>query len=184
MHVSADPRFWDGVGEKFFTKYKGIDSKHKQWANDVSSGRCIVGPSGRQWDISLRRDDRTGELKIPWTILTNYPVQGTGADVMMLARISFQRRLRSLGLPVLLVSTVHDSVVVDCEQQYVETVAKLFYQVFDNLIPNIKRCWGYEWVVPLDCEVKYGMCTMEKYDSDKNIVCPNGMVKLLRSELN
>src|SRR5207245_7947796 len=28
MHVSKDPKFWDGVGEKFFGKYQGIDRCH------------------------------------------------------------------------------------------------------------------------------------------------------------
>jgi DNA polymerase I len=169
MHVSTDPKFWDEIGRKFFTKYKGIDEQHTRWANLVTSGAPIVGPFGREWSIPLRRSD-SGELKIPWTTLTNYPVQGTGADVMMLARISFARRLKALGVPALMVSTVHDSIVVDAEKKYVHQLAKLFYEVFDDLIANIKRCFGYEWVVPLDCEVKYGM-------NQKN------MTKLLRSEL-
>lgn len=157
MHVSTDPRYWDGIGEKFYSKYKGIDLIHKKWANEVMAGRTLRGPSGREWVIPVRRDERSGELKVPWTTLTNYPVQGTGADVMMLARVSFFRRLKASGIPALLVSTVHDSIVVDTPSMYVELVAKLFYEVFDDLIANIKRCFGYEWIVPLDCEVKFGM---------------------------
>lgn len=155
MHVSSDPRYWDEVGRKFFNKYKGIDQCHQRWAKDVVSGRRLEGPSGRQWEINLVRGSQ-GEIKIPWTTLTNYPVQGTGTDVMMLARISFARRLRLSGIPALLVSTIHDSIVVDVEKKYVSQVAKLFYEVFDDLIKNIKRCWGYDWIVPLDGEVKYG----------------------------
>ncbi|HXP53292.1 MAG TPA: hypothetical protein VN922_25350, partial [Bacteroidia bacterium] len=86
MHVSTDPRFWDGIGEKFYAKYAGIDRQHKLWASLVASGKSLVGPFGREWTITMGRDQR-GELRIPWTTLTNYPVQGTGADVMMLARI-------------------------------------------------------------------------------------------------
>jgi DNA polymerase I len=156
MHVSSDPKFWDGVGEKFFAKYQGIAECHKRWADSVVAGRELEGPSGRQWQISLTRGSQ-GEIKIPWTTLTNYPVQGTGADIMMLARISLMRRLRALNLPVLLVSTVHDSIVADIREQYVTEIAQLMYEVFDDLITNIKRCWGYEWVVPLACEVKAGM---------------------------
>ena len=160
-HVSADPKFWDGIGEQFYAKYAGIDRCHKVWANRVTSGKSLVGPFGREWDVQMGRD-RRGELKIPWTVLTNYPVQGTGADVMKLARISFFRRLKALNIPeILLVSTVHDSICVDTPKEYCQVVAKLFYEVFDDLIANIKRCYGYEWVVPLGCEVKYGMNQME-----------------------
>lgn len=165
MHVSNSPKFWDGVGEKFYGKYAGIDAIHQQWKDLVVSGQSIRGPSGRVWDISLGRDWK-GELKIPWTVLTNYPVQGTGADVMMLARISFARRLSNAGIPALLVSTVHDSIVVDVEKKYVTPIVNLFYEVFDDLIENIKRCFKYEWVCPLACEVKVGMdmLNMEKVD--------------------
>jgi DNA polymerase I-like protein with 3'-5' exonuclease and polymerase domains len=90
---------------------------------------------------------------------------------MMLARISFFRRLKAAGIPSLLVSTVHDSIMLDTPSTYVENVAKLFYDVFDDLIPNIKKCWGYDWVVPLDCEVK---CGMNQKDQKK----------ILRSDLN
>ena len=169
-HVSTDPKFWDGIGEKFYYKYSGIDHVHKRWSDDVVKNGRICGPFGCDWDISLGRD-KWGNLKIPWTILTNYPVQGTGADVMMLARISFYRRLKASGIPALMVSTVHDSIVVDTSGTYVKQISELFYGVFDDLIANIKRCFGYEWVVPLDCEVKYGM-------DMKN------MQKLLRSDLN
>lgn len=157
MHVSSVPKFWDDIGTKFYAKYAGIDAIHKSWAKSVLQGEPLVGPTGREWHISLGRDNRTNELKIPWSILTNYPVQGTGADVMMIARISFARRLKISGIPALLISTVHDSIVVDCESQYVQAVVNLFYQVFDDLVDNLNRTFRIDWVVPLACEVKVGM---------------------------
>lgn len=154
MHVSSSAKFWDGIGEKFYAKYHGIDSCHKQWADTVVSGSPIVGPFGREWTLSTR--NKKGEFFIPWTTLTNYPVQGTGADIMALARVSFSRRLRASGIPALMVSTVHDSIVVDCEEQYVQAIVNLFHQVFDDLIPNIKRMFGVDWNVPMAAEVNVG----------------------------
>lgn len=163
MHVSSDPQFWDDIGVKFFGKYKGIDACHKKWADQVVRGEDLVGPSGRAWTISLLTDNR-GNIKIPWTTLTNYPVQGTGADVMMIARISFARRLKSSGIPALLVSTVHDSIVVDVEKRHMQSIVNLFYQVFDDLALNFSKTFKYEWNVPLACEVKIGkdQLNMEK----------------------
>lgn len=76
---------------------------------------------------------------------------------MALARVSFARRLKALGIPVLLVSTVHDSIVVDCPTEYIQQVVNLFHQVFDDLIPNIKRLFGFDWNVPMACETKVGL---------------------------
>lgn len=156
MHVSTDPKYWDTVGEKFYRKYYGIDNQHKKWADEVLKGQPIVGPTGRSWTISLGVDNH-GNSKLPWTVFTNYPVQGTGADVMMIARISFWRRLKASKIPALLVSTVHDSIVVDVEEKYVPEIVALMYGVFDDLVENLNRTFkGCNWTVPLACEVKVG----------------------------
>lgn len=155
MHVSANPQFWDDLNIKFYTKYKGIDNTHNKWKDLVVAGQPIAGPMGRSWSIGMKRD-KWGELKIPWTLFTNYPVQGTGADVMMIARISAYRRIKALGIPVQWISTVHDSIVVDCEKKYIQQVVDVFHEVFDDLPKNIKANFGYEWKLPMDCECKFG----------------------------
>lgn len=155
MHVSTSPKYWDDVGEKFYTKYKGIDDCHKRWADSVVRGEPLVGPFGREWEFSTR--DKKGDFYIPWTTLTNFPVQGTGADIVAIARVSFARRLKATRWPVLLVSTVHDSIVVDCPEEYVQDVVNLFHQVFDDLIPNIRKLFYYDWNVPMACECKVGL---------------------------
>lgn len=167
MHVSSDPKYWDAVNEKFYSKYSGLDAKHKEWAQQVVNNVPIVGPLGREWPIKMAVDQR-GNPKIPWTVLSNYPVQGTGADVMMLARIVFVKRLhmKNWSDKCLVVSSVHDSIVVDAPSQYLQEITNLFHQVFDDLQINIKRAFGYDWKVPLACEVKAGnnMKDMKKVD--------------------
>jgi DNA polymerase I-like protein with 3'-5' exonuclease and polymerase domains len=101
--------------------------------------------------------DKYGNLKIPWTTLTNYPVQGTGADVMMFARIAAFRRIMKLGIVADFVSTVHDSIVVDTKKEYVQAIVNIFHEVFDDLPKMFKQAFGYTWRVPMDCECKMGM---------------------------
>ncbi len=157
MHVSSSPSYWDQVNEKFYKKYHGLDRQHRYWSERVINGDPIVGPLGRFWPIAMGRDKK-GNLFIPWTILTNYPVQGTAADVMSIVRVSFARRLAAMtwGNMCKLVSSVHDSIVVDAPAELLQEVTNLFYQVFDDLRPNIKKLFGYDWITPLGCEVKYG----------------------------
>ena len=155
MHVSDNPKFWDGVNEKFYKKYAGLDKCHNAWKDIVVSGRPIEGPLGRSWDIDLGRDT-WGNLKIPWTTLSNYPVQGTGADVMTIARISAYNRIKKLGIECKFVSTVHDSIVLDSPTKNLQQLTDIFHQVFDDIPKNIKKLFGYEWVVPMSCEAKFG----------------------------
>lgn len=76
MHVSNDPKYWDNVNEKFFGKYSGINRCHEKWRDTVMAGRPIVGPLGTFWPIPNR--DKRGELYVPWTTLTNFPVNFSG----------------------------------------------------------------------------------------------------------
>lgn len=154
-HVSSDPRFWDGMNEKFYTKYKGIDRKHKEWGELVLQGKPIEGPLGRSWSINLKRDVY-GNLKLPWPTLTNYPNQGVGADVMLIARISAHKRIKESGITCNFIATVHDSIVVDTPKQNVQFVTDTFHQVFDDIPKNIWNVFKYDWIVPMGCEVKIG----------------------------
>ncbi len=154
-HVSSSVKFWDDINRKFYEKYYGLDSWHNWLAGQVAERRVIVSPFGREWLFDLKTN-RRGEQELPWTVFTNYPVQGTAADIMAIARVSFARRLAALGWPVLLVSTVHDSIVVDAPAEYLQRVVDLFHAVFDDLIANILKLFGYRWSVPLHCECKAG----------------------------
>jgi DNA polymerase-1 len=154
-HVSADPKFWDALNEKFYKKYASLDKQHKIWMALVSAGKDITGPLGRSWHLDMTRDYK-GELKLPLNQLVNLPVQGTGADIMTIARISAYKRIKKAGIPCDFISTVHDSIVVDTRSCYLSNIACIFDNVFADLPMNIKAMFGYEWKCPMACESKYG----------------------------
>jgi len=164
MHVSTSSKFWDGMNEKFYKKYKGIDKCHEKWKDIVVSGRSIEGPMGRSWSIPMGRDYK-GELKVPMTQLVNFPVQGTGADVMMMARIMAKKRIQRANIACDFISTVHDSIVVDTRKQHLEAIREIFTSVFDDLPSRINSVFGYSWTVPMACESKFGpdMKNMQKF---------------------
>jgi DNA polymerase I-like protein with 3'-5' exonuclease and polymerase domains len=119
---------------------------------------------GRSWSCPPKRNYR-GELKVPWTTLTNYPVQGTGADVMMLARIMAKKRITDANIDCDFVSTVHDSIVVDTPSRNLEQLREIFDSVFADLPSRIRNVFGYDWTVPMACESKFGpnMKDMQKF---------------------
>ena len=155
MHVSSSAEFWDGMNEKFYAKYKALDAKHKEWMQTVSMGKAIEGPLGRSWYIPMGRDFR-GNLKLPINALTNYPVQGTGADIMTIARISAYNRIKKAKIPCDFISTVHDSIVLDTHTRYINDLNDIFNGVFADLPLNIKNIFGYDWKCPMACETKAG----------------------------
>jgi len=155
MHVSSSAKFWDSMNEKFYAKYKNLDKQHQVWMDIVASGRPIVGPLGRSWKLEMGRDNY-GNLKLPINQLVNLPVQGTGADVMTIARISAYKRIKREKIPCDFISTVHDSIVVDIHTRYLDPISKIFDQVFADIPKNIRAAFGYDWTVPMACESKFG----------------------------
>jgi DNA polymerase I-like protein with 3'-5' exonuclease and polymerase domains len=168
MHVSSSKEYWNEVGEKFYSKYKALRKTHTEWKRFAATGKQIPLPSGRQFSFTQKANFR-GEMEWDVNKIINYPVQSTGADIMMLARISFASRLKKMNLPkVLLLSTVHDSIVIDTPKEHVQDLVNLFHQVFDDLPKNVKKCWDYEWKTPLACEcsVGYNMADMDEVKRD------------------
>jgi DNA polymerase I-like protein with 3'-5' exonuclease and polymerase domains len=152
-HVSHDPAFWDDVNEKFYKKYHGLNAWHHKMAQTVAARLPIVSPLGREWFIKMTPDGQ-----IPWTTLSNYPVQGTCADIMTVARVTLARRLMNMKHleSVKLVSTVHDSIVLDAPTELVKEVSTLATSCFDDLPRNFKRLWNIDLPIAFPGEVKAG----------------------------
>jgi DNA polymerase I-like protein with 3'-5' exonuclease and polymerase domains len=87
---------------------------------------------------------------------------------MMIARISLMRRLKSLSSTrALLVSTVHDSIVLDCPKAEVQSIGGLAVDVFNDIPGNVKKLYGIDLPCPFPGEVKVGdnLKEMQKLDS-------------------
>jgi DNA polymerase-1 len=161
---SVDPEFasvgfsqkkWQEVIDSFYEKYPELAAWHVKIVQDVTLTGKLVLPTGRQFDYEPF-ETPGGDLKWPRTTILNYPVQGLGADLVMLARISFWNRARKLGLKALLISTVHDSIVVDCPDDEVDIVCQLFHDVFRDIPENFKRMFGVGFNLPMTAEVLIG----------------------------
>lgn len=150
--ISNDPKYWDNINEQFYKKYQGLDAWHLELGRTVASRKPIITPFGREFMIPLRPDG-----KLPWPTLTNYPVQGTGADIVSIARVSLRNRLKGMRLTeVLPVSTVHDSIVLDLPSRLVDTIGKLATEVFLDLNKNVERLFKVRFPIDFPGEVSYG----------------------------
>jgi DNA polymerase I-like protein with 3'-5' exonuclease and polymerase domains len=153
--TSSSIKFWEGINEKFFSKYSGLNATHNAWAKQVVAGQPIVGPQGREWFFEMKRDFKNN-LAIPWTTLTNYPVQGTGHDIMAIIRVSFFNRLKKQNIEARLIGTIHDSILVDTPESNVDTIVKLFEECFVDMPDNFNRMFGVKPNIPLKCECSVG----------------------------
>jgi len=152
--VSKRESFWQGVIDEFYKKYHGLSKWHTTLMQEASTTGMLRMPTGRVFNY--RPEERRGDLVWPRTTILNYPVQGSGADIMCVARVSFARRFKANAINGVLVSTVHDSIVVDVDDSEVDRTCQLFHDVFDDIPLNLKRIFDIDFPVPTRCEVEYG----------------------------
>lgn len=153
MGVSTSQKFWEETIEAWYAKYTGIANWHKQLIREAQENGKLTIPSGRYYPIS---PDYSKQQPWPLTIIKNYPVQGFGADLVMLARLRCAQLLREAGLPVLLIGTIHDSIVADTPTEHVRAVAAIMKQAVEEVPGYCKKVWGYDFQLPLTSEISFG----------------------------
>jgi len=153
--VGLDEKGWQQVIDNYYVKYKGIADWHKRIVEEVQATQRLSIPSGRYYPLSPTKNTR-GELKWPITMIKNYPCQGFGSDLVMLARLEARKLLKASGLKADLVGSIHDSIICDAPTENVMQVGKLLLQAVESVPMLCKKVWNYDFSLPLTGEVSYG----------------------------
>ena len=161
---------WQEVIDRFYKKYYGGAAWHRHIVQVAQSTGKLIIPSGRYFPFEPIQVDgkyvktREGTLKWPITQIKNYPVQGFGADLVMLARLEARKLFNEHKLEADFVCTIHDSIVVDCPTSSVELAGKLLLQSVQSVPKLCKQVWNYTFKVPLNAEIQVGP---NKYDMEE-----------------
>ena len=147
---------WQEVIDEFYNKYVGIAAWHNHIIHSAKEHGRLFIPSGRSFEYRAKQDKR-GNWKWPLTQIKNYPVQGFGADLVMLARIEFFKNFIESELEGYLIQTVHDSLVVDTPTKNVYNVCKLLKEAVEAVPDLCRKHFNYDFSLPLKCELQTGM---------------------------
>lgn len=147
--------FWQEVIDSFYNKYQGL----KKWHDDIfytaKRDKKLVMPTGRTYHYEPEiRGDR---VTYPRTRILNYPVQGLGADLMAIARVSLRNRLKDYE-GIQLVNTVHDSIIVDFDTSVWDTVklVNIVDRCFEDVPKNFEKLFGTNFNLPMRVECQVG----------------------------
>ena len=147
--------FWQGVIDQFYSKYVRLGEWHIKILNDAKRDRKLVMPTGRVY--YYEPEIRYGKAKWPRTRILNYPVQGLGADLMSIARVSLYNRLKEVE-GAKLINTVHDSIIVDFNEKLCDNISivKLVDKCFTDIPLNFKKLFGVDFNLPMRVECQVG----------------------------
>lgn len=160
--ISTSVQYWKKIIEKFYNKYQDIAQWHEIICAQVGKTGELITPLGRtyKWDCM-----QFGSFKVPTTQVKNYMVQGTGADVVSVARVLLHRRWKNGNINGVLVNTVHDSIVADVENKEVDKTVELMYNVFRDVPRNINNIFNVKFDLETKVEILVGhdMYNLEEY---------------------
>ncbi len=160
MAVSTSQKFWQNVIDAYYEKYSGIaEWQAKRLMKEVNETRRITIPSGRYFPIV---PDYTKREPWPRTVIKNYPVQGFGADLVMLARLRAAQLFRERGIEGTLIGTIHDSIVADAPNEQVFAVGEALRDSVEDVPRLCKEIWNYDFSLPLTSEVSVGPSKYEQ----------------------
>ena len=139
--------------EKYFQSFPSIRSFLEQSARlAISRGySTTIGGRRRYFDVTDIDVDRRKRGAIERKG-KNSPIQGTNADMIKLALFDLRRVLHERGIDAMLVNTVHDEIVVECEESIAEEVR--------DLVEETMRKAGEYYVksVPIEVESSIADC--------------------------
>lgn len=151
-HVSTSDKYWQRIIDEFYDKYKGLYRWHNTIVREVIRNGQLEMPTGRVYKYER---DKRGNW--PRTTILNYPVQGLGADLMAIARCSlFKRIKRDSTLDCKFLSTIHDSVILDCTAEQVTKVTEIIKDVWKDLPKNFETMFHVPFDLPCKVEIKVG----------------------------
>lgn len=152
--VSTSKEYWAKAIEAYYDKYTGIKAWHTKLVQTATTTGQIISPTGRIFTYKPKE----GKYGLEWPVTTikNYIVQGLGADLVMIARISLFNRMKKLNLKSKLISTVHDSIVIDCPEEEWEQVAIVALSCIQDVPNNFERLFKTPFNLSLNAEVLYG----------------------------
>ena len=143
--------------ERYFAKYSGIRDYQKNIVEQAKKDGYVSTEFGRRRYVSTEFGRRRWlpELKssnfnlrsFGERVALNMPIQGTAADIIKLAMIKVQNRLKAEGLEGRLVLQVHDELIVECPEAEGEKIAKLLEEEMEQVV---------HLTVPLLAEAKVG----------------------------
>ena len=155
--------------EMFFSSYPSLRDMLQQYKRFILDTHVAVSIFGRVRIFEeVRGDDEEAKAKA-LRAGCNHLIQSTASDMMLTALFVIEAMMRAANLESILVSTVHDSLVIDCVREELPVVHQIVIDVLNNFPAVFKAVFGDDYdtswmIVPFtgDCEVGEDYLTTRK----------------------
>jgi DNA polymerase I len=129
--------------EAFYTKYPGVRTYYDTLLADARLNGYVETYFGRKRYIPWVNDANKTMRAIAEREAMNMPVQGTAADIIKIAMVELDAKIRELKLEWKMILQVHDELVFDIPLSEKEIFEKLVQGVMEGVLKNSKFSEAY-----------------------------------------
>ena len=140
--------------EKYFQHYSGVRAYMDRVVERGREDGFVSTMYGRRRWLPELKSSNFNTRSFGERVALNMPIQGTAADIIKLAMIRVDRRLRAEGLEARLVLQVHDELIVECPEGETEQVKALLQREMEGVAALS---------VPLSADAKAGRTWAEAH---------------------
>jgi DNA polymerase-1 len=131
----------------YFANFSGVQRYQKEVVEQAKANGWAATVLGRRRWLPELKSTNFNIRSFGERVAMNMPIQGTAADIIKLAMIRVQNRLKAEGLTGRLVLQVHDELIVECPEAEAEQVKALVQEEMEHVM---------ELKVPLVAEAQIG----------------------------
>ena len=140
--------------DNYFAKYHGVREYMDAIRAQAKQDGFVTTLFGRRRDLPEIRSSNFNMRSFGERVALNMPIQGTAADIIKLAMVRVDERLRSERLQGRLLLQVHDELIVECPESEAERVRLLLKEEMEHVV---------NYSVPLIVDAKTGKTWAEAH---------------------
>jgi DNA polymerase-1 len=118
--------------ERYFQTYPGVREYTERVIAEAADSGYASTMLGRRRAITGLASDNARVRGMAERVAVNTPIQGSAADLIKLAMLGIDRRIRSEGLPCRMVLQVHDELVFELPEDMLEDVSAAVREEMEN----------------------------------------------------
>ena len=111
--------------ERYVDTYRGVKHYMEQVVETAREKGYVETIMHRRRALPELKSSNFNMRSFGERVALNMPIQGTAADIMKLAMVRVEQRLKREGLAAKLIMQVHDELIVECPEAEKETVERL-----------------------------------------------------------
>ena len=119
--------------EKYFDHYSGVRAYMTRVVEQGREDGFVSTLYGRRRWLPELKSSNFNTRSFGERVALNMPIQGTAADIIKLAMIKVDARLRAEGLEARLVLQVHDELIVECPEGETDQVKALLQEEMEGV---------------------------------------------------